>query len=108
VPEVDQHARIRLQRNIAQDLGELACGEFAGSTGAADHLGQPLLAQDAHHSLTVNRAPSLRESLRGSMARADADDPRRGASACAQPGSERTRAVAGPRWLDSGGLTAVA
>jgi hypothetical protein len=42
MPEVDQHARVGLQRNVPQDLGELACGEFAGSAGAADHLGQTL------------------------------------------------------------------
>jgi hypothetical protein len=40
VAEVDQHARIGLERNVAQDLGELACGELARSAGAADHFGQ--------------------------------------------------------------------
>ena len=42
-PEVDQDAWIGLSWYVAQDLSELASGEFARSTGAADHLGQPLL-----------------------------------------------------------------
>jgi hypothetical protein len=42
VAEIDQDARIRAERDVAQDLGELAWGELARSAGAADHLGQPL------------------------------------------------------------------
>ena len=42
-PEIDQDSRISLRRKMAQDLSELAWSEFARSTRAADHLGQPLL-----------------------------------------------------------------
>ena len=44
-PEVDQDSRIVCGRKVAQDLSELAWGEFARSTSAADHLGQPLLCE---------------------------------------------------------------
>ena len=40
-PVVDQDAWISLGWYAAQDLSELAGGEFARSTSAADHLGQP-------------------------------------------------------------------
>ena len=40
-PVVDEDAWVSLGWYAAQDLSELARGEFARSTGAADHLGQP-------------------------------------------------------------------
>ena len=40
--EIKQDPRILLSRNATQDLGELARGEFARSTGAGDHFGQTL------------------------------------------------------------------
>ena len=40
-PVVDQDAWISLGWYAAQDLSELAGSEFARSTGAADHFGQP-------------------------------------------------------------------
>ena len=40
--EIKQDPRILLRRNAAQDLGELARGEFARSTRTADHFGQTL------------------------------------------------------------------
>ena len=40
-PEIDKNSRISGRRKFAQDLSEIARGEFARSTGAADHLGQP-------------------------------------------------------------------
>jgi hypothetical protein len=46
--EVDEDARISLQRDVAQDLGELAGGELAGSTRAGDHLGQAFLSEQRH------------------------------------------------------------
>ena len=39
-PVVDQDAWIGLGWYAAQDLSELASGEFARSTGAGDHFGQ--------------------------------------------------------------------
>jgi hypothetical protein len=48
-PEIDEDSRISLRRKVAQDLSELACGEFARSTRAADHFGQPLLACEKSH-----------------------------------------------------------
>jgi hypothetical protein len=48
VAEIDEDARISLQRDVAQDLGELAGGELAGSTRAGDHLGQALLSEQCH------------------------------------------------------------
>ena len=38
---------------MAQDLSELARGEFARSAGAADHLGQPLFVREERHLLIV-------------------------------------------------------
>ena len=38
---------------MAQDLSELARGEFARSTSTADHLGQPLLVREERHLLIV-------------------------------------------------------
>ena len=63
-PEVDQDARISLRWEVAQDLSELAGSEFARSTRAADHLGQPLPFEHGHEvivSLQV-RPPSLRSA----------------------------------------------
>jgi hypothetical protein len=48
VTEIDEDARISLQRDVAQDLGELACGELAGSPRAGDHLGQAFLSEKSH------------------------------------------------------------
>src|SRR5439155_1434468 len=39
-PEVDEDAVVLLRGNVTQHLSELACGEFARSTGAGDHLRQ--------------------------------------------------------------------
>jgi len=47
-PEVDQDPGVSLRRKIAQDLSELAWGEFARSTRAAHHLGEPLLSKQGH------------------------------------------------------------
>ena len=48
-PEVDQDTVVGGRGNVTQHLSELASGEFARSTCAADHFGQPLLfAKDAH------------------------------------------------------------
>jgi hypothetical protein len=55
VAEIDQDARIGFERDVAQDLGELAWGELARSAGAADHLGQPLRSGCAHGILEVSR-----------------------------------------------------
>ena len=41
-PEVDQDTVIGLRGDVTQHLSELACGEFARSTGAGDHLRQTL------------------------------------------------------------------
>jgi hypothetical protein len=51
VAEVDEDARIVLERNVAQDLGELACGELARSASATDHFGQALFSEEAHGCL---------------------------------------------------------
>jgi hypothetical protein len=56
VSEVDQDARIVLERDVAQDLGELACGELARSASAADHFGQALLSEEAHGCLSKKRS----------------------------------------------------
>ena len=48
-PEIDEDPWIGGRRKAAQDLSELARGEFARSTGAADHLGQPLLVRKHRH-----------------------------------------------------------
>jgi hypothetical protein len=48
VAEIDEDARIIVERNVAQDLGELAGSELARSTRAGDHLGQALLAEWIH------------------------------------------------------------
>jgi hypothetical protein len=56
VAEIDEDARISGERNVAQDLGELACGELARSTGAADEFGQAFLAKHAHGVSGVNGA----------------------------------------------------
>jgi hypothetical protein len=48
MPEIDEDARVALERNVAQDLGELASGELARSTRAGNQFGQALLAKDAH------------------------------------------------------------
>jgi hypothetical protein len=45
---------------MAQDLSELAGGEFARSTGAADHLGQPLPAREHRHAWILLRARRLK------------------------------------------------
>jgi hypothetical protein len=50
-PEVDQDPGVSLRRKIAQDLSELAWGEFARSTRAAHHLGEPLLAKQGHECI---------------------------------------------------------
>ena len=39
-PEVDEDTVVLRDRNGTQHLSELACGEFARSTGAGDHLRQ--------------------------------------------------------------------
>ena len=52
-PEIDEDPRISRRRKVAQDLSELAWCEFARSTGAADHLGQPLLSKQRHESIVV-------------------------------------------------------
>jgi hypothetical protein len=44
-PEVDQDPRVSLRRKIAQDLSELAWSEFARSTSATHHLGEPFFAK---------------------------------------------------------------
>jgi microcystin-dependent protein len=54
VAEIDEDAWISGERNVAQDLGELACGELARSTGAADEFGQAFLAKHAHGVSGVN------------------------------------------------------
>jgi hypothetical protein len=56
-PEVDEDPRVVLCRKAAQDLSELARREFARSTCAADHLGQPLLFT---HDLILFRCCSKR------------------------------------------------
>jgi hypothetical protein len=56
VAEIDEDARISGERNVAQDLGELACGELARSTGAADEFGQALGAKHAHGVFRVDEA----------------------------------------------------
>jgi hypothetical protein len=57
-PEIDKDSRISRRRKIAQDLSELARSEFARSTRAADHFGQPFLACKKSH-----RVDCMRESL---------------------------------------------
>jgi hypothetical protein len=47
-PEVDENSRISVRRKIAQDLSELARGEFARSTRAAHHFGEAFLAEECH------------------------------------------------------------
>ena len=42
-PVVDKDAVVIRARNVTQHVGELACGEFARSTGAGDELGQTAL-----------------------------------------------------------------
>jgi hypothetical protein len=54
-PEVDKDTRIVLRRKVAQDLSELAGGEFTRSTRAADHLGQPLLSEHGHEVIVCLR-----------------------------------------------------
>jgi hypothetical protein len=46
-PEVDQDTVIGRVRDVAQDLGELAGGEFSRSTGASRVIGQPFLHEDS-------------------------------------------------------------
>ena len=50
-PEVDQDTVVGVRGNVTQHLSELACGEFARSTGAGDHLRQTL----GHFSPFVDR-----------------------------------------------------
>src|SRR5439155_20299886 len=66
-PEVDQNSVVSLGGDGAQHLSELACGEFARSTGAGDHL-----CETFHHSLLCGGA--LR-SARQPIPRATADTP---------------------------------
>jgi hypothetical protein len=40
---------------VAQDLSELAGGEFTRSTCAADHFSQPLLSEDGHCRIVLRR-----------------------------------------------------
>ncbi|HEV8317693.1 MAG TPA: hypothetical protein VGQ10_09795, partial [Vicinamibacterales bacterium] len=49
IPEIDQNPGVVLQRDVTQHLGELASGEFARSTSAAHHLGEPLLPFQKGH-----------------------------------------------------------
>jgi hypothetical protein len=58
-PEVDEDAVVYLRGDVTQHLSELACGEFARSTGAGHHLGQTL-----HHKndLTQNSQNTQNES----------------------------------------------
>jgi hypothetical protein len=44
-PEIDQDPGVSLRRKMAQDLSELAWGEFARSTCATHHFGEPLLSK---------------------------------------------------------------
>ncbi|MGH9173844.1 MAG: hypothetical protein ACRD1H_05785, partial [Vicinamibacterales bacterium] len=52
-PEVDEDSRIVLGRQVAQDLSELARGEFARSTSATDHFGQSALRCKQGHGRIV-------------------------------------------------------
>jgi hypothetical protein len=54
MPKIEQDAGISVERYVAQDLGELAGGELARSTCAADHLGQPLRSGGAHAVLVLH------------------------------------------------------
>ena len=55
-PEVDEDAVVGRGWDSAQHLSELACGEFARSTGAGDHLGQTLVHR---HFLTLRAGPHI-------------------------------------------------
>jgi len=59
-PVINQDPGVGVQRNAAQDPSELACGEFARSTRAADHLGQSLrhLVHQSHRTTTWPAADS--------------------------------------------------
>jgi len=45
-PEIDQDPWISLAGQMAQDLSELAGGEFARSASATHHFGEPLLRSE--------------------------------------------------------------
>ena len=55
-PEVDQDTVVGLRGDVTQHLSELACGEFARSTGAGDHLRQTLAVMVSRHSPVVDRS----------------------------------------------------
>jgi hypothetical protein len=69
-PEVEQDPRVILWRQVAQNLSELARGEFARSTSATDHFGQSALRGKQRHGGIVvanggRKIPGFRLSVPG-------------------------------------------